>query len=264
MDVEYVTDADTDAAALAWFTRSRREWFSGSAFIAFVGVLGLIEVSLLWHGSSRRSFAFVACMLLIAIAIAIAALSRDPDRQPPMRFPQTELVCIGLIVASLIGTFEHSPSFIGFLLLAAAVAAWALLFVRFAHQYPIFRDLLPASAHAIHVHLDAEGIEYTVRPHGARLIPWKSVRSMEGDGKALYIVTGLKPIVIPRRAFGGEAQWRSFVEFARTSAAGVKKGGRSPISKHVSLFGTRTAPVPQSPYDPNHNPFRTRRTSGRR
>jgi hypothetical protein len=256
MDVEYVTDADTDAALLAWFTRSRRELVSGSVFIAVVAILGFIEVRVLWHGASFRSFAFVACMLLIAIAIAIAALSRDPERQPPMRFPQTELLCIGLVIASLIGTFEHRPSIITFVLLAAALALWALVFIRFAYLYPIFRDLLPASAHAIHVHLGAEGIEYTVRPNAARLIPWKSVRSMEGDGKVLYIITGLSPIVIPRRAFATEASWRAFVDYARASAAQLRKGSRSPIGRNASSTS--------NPYDPNRNPFRTRRPSGRR
>jgi hypothetical protein len=226
-------------------------------FIAIVGILGFVEVRVLWHGASYRSFAFVASMLLIAVAIAIAALSRDPDRQPPMRFPQTELVCMGLVIASLIGTFEHKPSIITFALLAVALAAWALVFIRFAYLYPIFRDLLPASAHAVHVHLGAEGIEYTVRPNGARLIPWKSVRSMEGDGKALYIVTGLTPLVIPRRAFATEANWRAFVDYARASAAQLRKGSRSPIGRHAPS-------TPTNPYDPNRNPFRTRRPSGRR
>jgi hypothetical protein len=257
MDVEYVTDADTDAALLAWFTRSRRELVSGTVFIAVVGLLGFIEVRVLWHGQSFRSIAFVACMLLLAVAIAIAALSRDPDRQPPMRFPQTELLCIGLVIASLIGTFEHKPSIVTFILLAAALAAWALVFIRFAYLYPIFRDLLPASAHAIHVHLGAEGIEYTVRPNGARMIPWKSVRGMEGDGKALYVITGFSPIVIPRRAFATEASWRAFVDYARTSAAQLRKGSRSPMGKRASTS-------PANPYDPNRNPFRTRRASGRR
>jgi hypothetical protein len=196
-------------------------------------------------------------MLLIAIAIAIAALSRDPDRQPPMRFPQTELVCIGLVIASLVGTFEHQPSIITFILLAAVLAAWALLFVRFAYLYPIFRDVLPASAHAIHVHLGGEGIEYTVRPNGARLIPWKSVRSMEGDGNVLYIVTGLSPIVIPRRAFANDVKWRAFVDYARASAAELRKGSRLPI-------GRRAPSTPPNQYDPHRNPSRTRRAPGRR
>ena len=102
-----------------------------------------------------------------------------------------------------------------------------------------------------------EGIEYTVRPNGARLIPWKSVRSMEGDGKALYVITGFSPIVIPRRAFANEAKWRAFVDYARASAAELRKSSRSPIGRSASS-------TPTNPYDPNRNPFRTRRASFRR
>jgi hypothetical protein len=263
MDVEFITDSDTDALLLAWFSRSRREVMSGSVFIGIVALLGLVEVRILWDGASRRSFAFVASMLLIAGAIAITALSRDPDRKPPMKFPQTELLCIGLLIASLIGTFEHRPSIITFMLLAGALAACALLFARFAYLFPILRDLLPPSAHALHVHVDGEGIEYTVRPHQARRIPWTAVRSMEGDGQALYIVTGLTPIIIPRRAFATDALWRAFIESARTNAAELRKQRRSPISKHVPIFQTRTAPVAASPYDPSHDARRPRRGSRR-
>jgi hypothetical protein len=264
MDVEFVTDRDTDAALLEWYARSRREVFSGTSFILFVGSLAFLDVILLWDGTSRRSLAFLGSMLLLIGAIAIMAVARDPQRRPALRFPQTELLAGGLVVASLVGTFEHHVSILSFLLLLGALVAWAALLMRFAYLYPILRDFLPASASAIHVRVDAEGIEYTMRPHEPRHIAWKSVRSIEGDGRMLYIGAGLQPIIVPRRAFAAEAQWRQFIETVRARAAeDLRPKKRSPISPYAGGFEARTASLGPLPFEPRHGARRARGSHGR-
>jgi hypothetical protein len=255
MDVEFVTDRDTDEALLTWFAKNRRQILSPIASVSVAGILVYVVANATWDGTSLRSLAFVASMLLLLAGIGIMAVSRDSDREPRLPFPRTDALCLGLVVIALMVTFEHDPNVLTFLLLALGVTAFALTVVRFASLLPVLRDLLPASAHAVHVRVDADGIEHTVRPHGARRIPWKAVRTMESDGRLLVIGVGLSTIVVPRRAFPNDARWQEFVGLARARAAALQNRPKPPISKH-GLFAPRSAPAGTHPFDPSHNPRR--------
>jgi hypothetical protein len=255
MDVEFVTDHDTDDALLVWFAKNRRDLLSTVIFVAVAGIVVYVVARSTWGGTSLRSLAFVASMLCLLAGIGIMAVSRDPDRKPLLPFPQTDALCVGLVAISAMATFEHNPTVITFLLLALSITAFALIIVRFPSLFPILKDLLPASAHAVHVRLDAEGIEHTVRPHGAKRISWKAVQSMESDGRLLIIGVGLSTIIVPRRAFPNEARWQEFIAYARARAADLQNRPKAPISKH-GIFPARSAAVASHPFDPSHNPRR--------
>jgi hypothetical protein len=255
MDVEFVTDRDTDDALLVWFAKNRRELLSTMTFVSVSGILVYVVARSTWSGTSLHSLAFVASMLFLLAGIGIMAVSRDPDRTPLLPFPQTDVLSVGLVVVAAMVAFEHHPTILTFMLLSLAITVFALVIVRFPSLFPILRDLLPASAHAVHVRIDAEGTEHTVRPHDARRIPWKSVRSMECDGRLLVIGVGLSTVIIPRRAFPNDARWQEFIGYARSRAAELQNRPKAPISKH-GLFPARSASVAPHPFDPSHNPRR--------
>ncbi len=248
MDVEFITDHDTEDALLSWCAWRRREVIPGSMYLLGAELFIVLDVFVLWRHQSRLSIAFVIAMLFQILAFAVAAIARDPDRPRPPRCPYAELVTLGLVAASLTVTFEHRPSVLAFLLLGVVLTAAAVLAVRCYHGFPFLRDVVDFPARVVHVHLDEHGIDVQVRPDPARHIPWKSVRYLGADAQSLFVVAGYMPVVVPSRAFLSRGAWEQFVVAAGEQAqAALNSSARPPIWKHVRSPKARRTPLVPRP-----------------
>jgi hypothetical protein len=247
MDVEFITDHDTEDALLGWCARRRREVVPGTWYLLGAELFIVLDVFVLWRHQSHLSLAFIIAMLFQILAFAVAAIARDPDRPRPPRSPHAELCMLGLLIASLTVTFEHRPSVLAFLLLGVMLTAAAALAARCYHGFPFLRDVVEFQARVVHVHLDAQGMSVQVRPDPARHIPWKSVRYLGADAGSLFVVAGWTPVVVPSRAFASRAAWEQFVAAAGEHAqAALNSSARPPIWRHVrSPKARRTKVVPR-------------------
>src|SRR3954468_3851330 len=248
MDVEFITDHDTEDALLGWCARRRREVVPGSFYLLGAELFIVLDLFVLWHHESHLSIAFVVAMLFQILAFAVAAIARNPDRPRPPRCPHAELCTLGLVIASLAVTFEHRPSVLAFLLLGVMLTAASALAVRCYHGLPFLRDVIDFPARVMHVHLDEHGIDVQVRPDPVRHIPWKSVRYLGADAQSLFVAAGWMPVVIPARAFGSRPAWEHFVATAGEQAqAALNSPSRPPIWRNVrSPQARRTQVVSRS------------------
>jgi hypothetical protein len=244
MDVEFITDEDMESALLQWCARRRREVVTGSAYLS-AELLIFADVGLLWRHQSHLSIAFIAAMLFQILAFAVAAIARDPDRPVALPCPHAEIASLLLVAVSLIVTFEHHPSVTAFLLLAVVFTAAAAIAVRGWYGFEFARRYVPFNARVVHVHLNPQGLEITVRPRPRpRLIEWKKVRYVGADSQSLFVVAGWIPAVVPRSAFGSRRAWDDFVEavaaHTQTAQASLKSGTRSPIRRYGRAADRRT------------------------
>jgi hypothetical protein len=241
MDVEFVTDHDTEDALLDWCARRRREVVPGVAYLFAAEFLSLVELFVLWRNDVGLSVGFIAAMVFLVGAFALAAYARDPGVEQPPRFPQAELATLGLIVCSLIVTFEHKASGLAFVLLAVALVGLVAVAFRGWHAFAFARAHVPFPGRAVHVYIGPSGIDVTVRPHPKpRHIEWEKVRYLGADGRSLFVVAGLIPVVVPRRAFGPAPAWDDFVAAtARYAERALKSEVRTPIGRHVRSPKTR-------------------------
>jgi hypothetical protein len=250
MDVEFLTDHDTEDALLAWCARRRRVVVPGSFFLFGASMFVLADVGVFWRDPEGLSVALIAAMLFQILAFAIAAIARDPDRPSPLRYPHAELASIGLIILSLVVTFNHQPTLLSLLLLAIALTAFSALAIQGWHAFAAVRDKVPFYGAAHHVHLNEAGIEVTIRPRPQpRPIPWKNVRYMGADNDTFFVVAGLAPVVVPRRAFRTARAWHGFLDAAAdyAEAATLKPPRSKPIGKHVRSRKARRTPVAPNP-----------------
>src|SRR5262249_22058972 len=118
MDVEFITDHDTEDALLQWCARRRREVIPSRCFVPAVALFLLVEWKFVWHLGGQRSLVIWFAALLQVSAVAFAVFVRNPDRPVPFAFPHAELIGLGLVTVSMIVTFAHQPSVLAFLLLA--------------------------------------------------------------------------------------------------------------------------------------------------
>jgi hemoglobin len=219
MDVEFLTDHDTEDALLEWCARRRREVVPGSVFIAIAGGLVLLDAAVLWRHEDALSVGLVTAMLFQVLAVAVAAVARDPGRTSPSPCPQAELITVGFIAASMVVTFEHRASLLALLLLTFMLVAFTALAIRGWHAFAFVRDRIEFYGHAQHVHIDDHGMDVTVRPNPQpRHIDWKSVRYLGADNRSLFVVAGVVPVVVPRRAFASPTTWHRFVSAAAEHA----------------------------------------------
>jgi hypothetical protein len=234
MDVEFITDHDTEDALLQWCARRRREVIPGWAYLFGAALFILVDIGVLWRHTHTLSAAFVVAMLLQVAAFAFAALARDPERPEPIPCPQAELTIAGLLVLSLLVTFASRPSVLAFLLLALLLTGLVVIAFRGWHGFAIVRDRVPFYGRAQHVHVDARGIDIIVRPEpNVRHVPWRSVRYLGADAESLFVVGGRTAAVIPRRAFASRAAWDDFVAAASYAEADLNSHRRAPIGRHV-------------------------------
>jgi len=235
MDVEFITDHDTEDALLELCARRRREVVPGIAYLFTAEFLILLELFVLWHREIAVSIGFVSAMVFLVGAFVVAAYARDPAVAQPPQFPHAELASLGLIVCSLVVTFEHKASVLAFTLLAVALAALVGVAFRGWHGFAIARDRVPFPGRAMHVHIDATGIEVTIRPHPRpRHIEWTKVRYLGADARSLFVVAGLTPVVVPRRAFSSATAWDDFIaKAARYAEQALKSAAGAPIGRHV-------------------------------
>jgi hypothetical protein len=245
MDVEFITNHDTEEALLDWCARRRKEVVPGSVSLFGAELLIVLELFVIWRHEMKDGVAFVLSMVLLVGAFAVAAYSRDPDLTRPPRFPHAELLSLGMIACSLAITFEHRASVLAFLLLTIVLVGLVGVGFRGWHAFAIARDRVPFHGQAVHVHLDRVGMEITVRPNPeARRIDWKKVRYLGADARTLFVVGGLVPVVVPRRAFPSAQAWDEFVTAtARYAQDALKSDTRPPIGKHVRSSATRRTPV---------------------
>jgi hypothetical protein len=243
MDVEFITDHDTEDALLQWCARRRREVIPGSAYLLGAGAFILLDMGVLWRHTDSLSVAFVIAMLLQVAAFGFAAIARDPERPQPIPCPQAELTIVGLLLLALVVTFNHKPSVLAFLLLTVLLTDWVVIAFRGWHGFAFVRDRVPFYGRAQHVHLDARGIDLIVRPNPAvRHLPWKSVRYVGADADGLFVVGRWSAIVVPRRAFPSRAAWDDFVAAtAGYAEAALKSPARAPIGRHVRGTKARRA-----------------------
>ena len=243
MDVEFITDHDTEDALLDWCARRRKEVVPGSVYLFGAEALIVLELFVIWRHPTHVGLAFVLSMVLLVGAFAVAAYSRDPDLTQPPRFPHAELLSLGMVACSLAITFEHNASILAFLLLTIVLVGLVGVGFRGWHAFAITRDRVPFHGRAVHVHLDRFGVEVTVRPNPeSRRIDWKKVRYVGADARSLFVVGGLAPVVVPRRAFATAAAWDEFVAAtARYAQQALKSEVRSPIGKHVRGTKARRA-----------------------
>lgn len=242
MDVEFVTDHDTEDALLEWCARRRGEVVPSAAFLLVGNVFVLADVRTL-SSRSHVSWLTIGAIVLQTLAFAVAVLARDQDRSPSWRVPHAELVSLGLLACSLLVLFDVTPSVYAFLLFALVVAAIAALVVRGWHGFEFLRQFVPFHGRAEHVHVGTSGIELTLRPNPRpRVIPWSKVRYLGVDARTLFVVAGWVPVVIPRRAFASEAGWDAFIEsVARYTEAALKSSARAPMWRHVRSPKARRA-----------------------
>jgi hypothetical protein len=238
MDVEFITDEEMESALLQWCARRRREVVTGTAYLISAQLFIFADIGVLWRHQSHLSMAFVVAMLLQISAFAVAAIARDPDRPSALPFPHAELATLLLIAASLIVTFNHHPTVIAFLLLATVLTAAVALAVRAWYGFEFARKYVPFNAHVVHVHLNPQALEITVRPHPRpRVIEWKHVRYLGADNDSVFVVAGCIPVVVPRRAFRSHRAWEDFVDAAgencQRAQARLKSAKRSPIRRYV-------------------------------
>jgi hypothetical protein len=248
MDVEFITGHDTEEALLDWCARRRKEVVPGSAYLFGAELLIVLELFVIWRHEMRDGVAFVLSMVLLVGAFAVAAYSRDPDLKQPPRFPHAELLSLGMIACSLAITFEHKASILTFLLLTIVLVGLVGVGFRGWHAFSIARERIPFHGRAVHVHLDRFGMQVTLRPNPqARRIAWKKVRYLGADARSLFVVGGLVPVVVPRRAFPTPAAWDEFVSTtARYAKDALNSDTAPPIGKHVRSSTTRRTPVATS------------------
>lgn len=242
MDVEYVTDHDTEDAFLQWYARRRAEVVTPAAILAVANVFVLVDAHLL-HPRGGTSSLVIGAIALQTIAFAIAVVARDPKRPHDWPAPHAELVSLGLLACSTVVLFDVQPSVPVFLLFALVVTAIALMLVRGWHGFGFLRSVVPYHGRAEHVHVDAQGIEVTVRPNPQpRCIPWSKVRYLGADTRSLFVVAGWVPVVVPRRAFVSEHDWDAFVDLVgRYSEATLKCAARASMWRHVRSPKARRA-----------------------
>jgi hypothetical protein len=238
MDVEFITDEEMESALLQWCARRRREVVTGTAYLISAQLLILADVGVLWRHQSHLSIAFVVAMLFQISAFAVAAIARDPDRPSALPCPHAELASLMLIAASLLVTFNHHPTVYAFLLLAVVLTAAAAVAVRGWYGFEFARKYVPFNARVVHVHLNPQALEITVRPHPQpRVIELKHVRYLGADADSVFVVAGWIPVVVPRRAFRSHRAWDDFVDAAaahcQTAQANLKSANRSPIRRYV-------------------------------
>src|SRR5690349_19513145 len=201
MDVEFITDHDTEDALLHWCARRRREVIPGWAYLFGAGAFILVDVGVLWRHNDTLSAAFVLAMLLQVAAFGFAAIARDPERPEPIPCPQAELTIVGLLVLSVLITFASRPSVVAFVLLAVLLTGLVVVAFRGWHAFAIARDRVPFYGRAQHVGINPQGIDILVRPDpNVRHLPWRSVRYVGADAETLFVVGGWTATVIPRRA----------------------------------------------------------------
>ncbi len=243
MDVEFITDHDTEEALLGWCARRRKEVVPGSVYLFGAEVLIVLERFVIWRHPHNIGLAFVLSMVLLVGAFVVAAYSRDPDLTQPPRFPHAELLSLGMVACSLAITFEHKASVLAFVLLTIVLVGLVGVGFRGWHAFALTRERVPFHGRAVHVHLDRFGMEVTLRPNPqARRIEWKKVRYVGTDARSLFVVAGLVPVVVPRRAFVSAEAWEEFVTTtARYAQQALKSETRSPIGKHVRSSKARRA-----------------------
>jgi hypothetical protein len=235
MDVEFVTDYDTEDALLRWCARRRREVIPGWAYLSGLGAFVVVDIGVLWRHLDTLSVGFVLAMLLQTGAFGFAAAARAPERPEPIPCPQAELTFVGMLALSLLVTFTSRASVLAFALLAVLLTAFVAIAFRGWHGFAFVRERVPFYGRAQHVHVDAHGLDVIVRPDpNVRHVPWRSVRYLGADATSLFVVGGWRAVVIPRRAFPSRAAWDDFVDGAAGYArADLNSKRRAPIGRYV-------------------------------
>jgi hypothetical protein len=224
MDVEYVTDLDTEQARLQWCARRRRELVPTPRFLAGAALVAWLGLGVTWRGERGLSAPFVVAAAAQIGAWWLAVAARDPARARPLPCPHAELGTLGLLAISFAVGFRYRGSLLAFVLLAVVLTAAAALAARAWHGFAIARRYVPFAGRAEHVHLDARGLEVTLRPNPApRRIAWESVRYVGVDADTMFVVAGVVPVVVPRRACKTGAAWQAFVAAAGTYAASATR-----------------------------------------
>jgi hypothetical protein len=242
MDVEFVTDHDTEEAFLGWCARRRAEVVSPAVFLLVGNVFVFTDLHS-FANESRTSWLAVGAIALQIVAFGIAVVARDADHPHEWPTPHAELVSLGFLACSLLVLFDVRTSVLVFLLFALVVAAIAALLVRGWHGFRFLRGVVPYHGRAEHVHVGANGMEVTVRPNPRpRVIAWSKIRYLGADARTLFVVAGSVPVIVPRRAFASEHDWDAFVDLvARYSEAALKSASRAPMWRHVRSPKARRA-----------------------
>ena len=235
MDVEFVTGTDTEDAFVEWCARRRRETVPPRIALAAAAVFAFIDLKLLWHRAEGTSVAFLVASAFQLAAAVIAVRAYDGERERPLRAPHAEVSVLGLFALSLVVSFAHRPSLLALMLLALTLTTASVVVACCWHSLGLVRRFAASHGRAQHVHIGPDGIDVTIRPEPrVRHISWRAVRYLGADGRALFIVAGVMPVVVPKRAFRSDRDWEEFVALsARYAGEALTSGRRKPIKRHA-------------------------------